>query len=483
MTFIAVVSKSLSARGLATDEDITDAIMVAQMLPGPVAVDMTVAIGYRLRGLAGAAVCWLGSVMPSFIVVTSFERAIPALRQAAGDHAHLHGVSIRDGRDRRRRCLRDGPQAGEELGTGCAVRMRRARDLAAGCVLPGRLVGDARRRHRLWLRRLAHAARPARNAAARSPAATAARAERKTLSLNPLAAAVLPVASGALIWKIFTTFAVMSVVLFGSGYVFIPIIKSRLVHDLHWLTADEFTAGLALTQITPGPILMTAAFVGVKIAGLGGAVAGMLGMFVPPAILTLIAAHLLQAIKKSAGITAALKGIRPAVVGMIFAAAVVVGESMPHDSVWHAVASALILGRRAVRDPAIARRGRIHHPARGPRRFLPLPPVVPHTKGAQSSEDLHDRDATIWFESLPADAESAAGDRRPPSTAHPDSHGAARRRLRRPLGPRHVREIRRRCVPPGRGESGRVGRRRARPQDDRRAQRSSRCLRRDGRDL
>jgi len=69
----------------------------------------------------------------------------------------------------------------------------------------------------------------------------------------------------------------------------------------------------------------------------------MLGMFVPPAILTLIVAHALQLVKKSSGVMAALKGIRPAVVGMIFAAAIVVGESMPHDSVWHVIASALIL--------------------------------------------------------------------------------------------------------------------------------------------
>jgi chromate transporter len=166
----------------------------------------------------------------------------------------------------------------------------------------------------------------------------------KALSVAPIGlVALFPAAGAGLVWKIFFTFAVMSVSLFGSGYVFIPIIKSSLVNGLHWLTAQEFTAGLALTQITPGPILMTAAFVGVKIAGLPGALAGMLGMFVPPAILTLIAAHSLQAIKKSAIVTAALKGVRPAVVGMLLAAAVVVGESMPHDTTFQLLASSAIL--------------------------------------------------------------------------------------------------------------------------------------------
>ena len=163
------------------------------------------------------------------------------------------------------------------------------------------------------------------------------------LALLPLGLATVPVASPGLVLKVFLTFAAMSVSLFGSGYVFIPIIKSTLVSNMHWLTAREFTAGLALTQITPGPILMTAAFVGVKIAGLPGALAGMLGMFVPPALLTLIAAHSLQAIKRSSAVTLALKGIRPAVVGMLLAAAIVVGETMPHDTTWHVTASALIL--------------------------------------------------------------------------------------------------------------------------------------------
>jgi chromate transporter len=348
MTFIAVVSKSLSARNLATDEDITDAIMVAQMLPGPVAVDMTVAIGYRLHGLAGAAVCWLGSVMPSFIVVTSLSvlylhfGKIPAItRIFMGFPSAMVAIVAVAAYEMGRKQVKNSVQGVVCVVAALAILAQGAFFPAAwwltlAVVVAAGFVG--------WLAfRGPAASTPAPSTPAVPPAPPAPSVPRKTLSIAPLAAGLLPVASAALVWKIFTTFAVMSVVLFGSGYVFIPIIKSRLVHDLHWLTADEFTAGLALTQITPGPILMTAAFVGVKIAGLWGAIAGMLGMFVPPAILTLIAAHLLQAIKKSAGITAALKGIRPAVVGMIFAAAVVVGESMPHDSLWHGLASALIL--------------------------------------------------------------------------------------------------------------------------------------------
>jgi chromate transporter len=183
--------------------------------------------------------------------------------------------------------------------------------------------------------------KPAAPPPAPGPSAPTASAPLRSFAA-PLLALGAPLAPVGLL-KIFLTFAVMSVSLFGSGYVFIPIIKGQLVNTLHWITVPEFTAGLALTQITPGPILMTAAFVGVKIAGLPGALAGMLGMFVPPALLTLAAAGSLQAIKKSRAVTAALKGVRPAVVGMLLAAAVVVGETMPHDTLTHAAASGAIL--------------------------------------------------------------------------------------------------------------------------------------------
>ncbi len=340
MVFIAVVSKSLSARKIATEEDITDAIMVAQILPGPVAVDMTVAIGYRLRGLPGAAVSWLGSVLPSFIVVTTLS----ILYLTYGSNPNVKSVFMAF------------PSAMVAIVAVAAYEMGRkqikdAAGAAIGVLACLAIILQGIFRPGWWWVTLAivfvagfagwllYRGKGPKAAPPPAPAA----APKKALSIAPFGIALFPALGAGMLWKIFITFAVMSISLFGSGYVFIPIIKSHLVKELHWLTTDEFSAGLALTQITPGPILMTAAFVGVKMAGLPGAIAGTLGMFVPPAILTLIAAHSLQTIKKSTAITSALRGVRPAVVGMLFAAAIVVGESMPHDTVYQVCISAAIL--------------------------------------------------------------------------------------------------------------------------------------------
>jgi chromate transporter len=133
-----------------------------------------------------------------------------------------------------------------------------------------------------------------------------------------------------LVLKLFTTFAVMSLTLFGSGYVFIPIIQKLVVNSQGWVTNKEFIDGLVISQITPGPILITAAFIGYKVAGFLGALSATIGMFLPPALVMLVGMYFLDSIKHSAVVQSALRGVRPAVVGMITAAAFVVGSTVPH---------------------------------------------------------------------------------------------------------------------------------------------------------
>ena len=127
--------------------------------------------------------------------------------------------------------------------------------------------------------------------------------------------------------QVFVTFATISIVLFGGAYVGIPLIQEIIVHDLHWLTQEEFTYGLAVGQITPGPIVISAAFIGYKVAYIWGAVVATIGIFLPPFILMIAGANLLERFKKSSEIQAAMKGIRPAVIGMIFAAFWIVGKT------------------------------------------------------------------------------------------------------------------------------------------------------------
>ena len=154
-----------------------------------------------------------------------------------------------------------------------------------------------------------------------------------------------------LMLKLFLVFASMSVMLFGGGYVFIPLIQEIVVDGHGWVTTQEFIDAIAMGQITPGPILVSAAFIGLKVAGFTGAVVATVGIYLPPALLMVASTRALEFIKKSQAIRAALRGIRPAVVGMIAAAAFTVGGTAPHH--WVSVTD-LCCRTRSAHAPARA---------------------------------------------------------------------------------------------------------------------------------
>jgi chromate transporter len=156
---------------------------------------------------------------------------------------------------------------------------------------------------------------------------------------------VLPlINTGSLISvKLFITFAGMSVLLFGGGFVFIPMIQEIVVDSYGWVTNKEFIDGIALGQITPGPILISATFIGYKLAGVIGATAATIGIFLPPAMLMLFCTHFLDKLKQSEILIAALTGIRCGVIGMIAAAAIVVMQSAEQNWVSAVIFAAALL--------------------------------------------------------------------------------------------------------------------------------------------
>ena len=149
----------------------------------------------------------------------------------------------------------------------------------------------------------------------------------------PLSAIPLFGFNTALIMKLLATFGGMSVLLFGGGYVFIPLIQQVVVDGHGWVTRQEFIDAIALGQVTPGPILISAAFIGYKVAGLAGAAAATAGIFTPPAVVMLLCTGFLDRIKRSEGIKAGMRGIRSAVIGMIAAAGVTVARSAPPNAI------------------------------------------------------------------------------------------------------------------------------------------------------
>ncbi|VEP14624.1 Chromate transport protein [Hyella patelloides LEGE 07179] len=115
--------------------------------------------------------------------------------------------------------------------------------------------------------------------------------------------------------------------IFGGGLVIIPLLEFEVVEKLNWLTKTEFLNGVAIGQISPGPVVLTAAFVGYKVAGFFGAITATVSIFTPSFLFIMIATPLLQKIRNYPQVKSFLKGVTPAVLGAIAAAAIPLAQT------------------------------------------------------------------------------------------------------------------------------------------------------------
>lgn len=114
---------------------------------------------------------------------------------------------------------------------------------------------------------------------------------------------------------------------FGGGLVMVPLLESDVVHRYGWLTEREFVDAVALGQMTPGPLLVTATFVGYKVGGPLAATLATLCMFLPSFVMTIAVSNNLARFEDSRPVQSFLWGVKAAVVGLVLAAAVSIAQS------------------------------------------------------------------------------------------------------------------------------------------------------------
>jgi chromate transporter len=160
----------------------------------------------------------------------------------------------------------------------------------------------------------------------------------------PVSLDVSWLAAGSPVWQIFWYFGEASLFVFGSGLAIVPFLHAGVVETRGWLTEQQFLDAVAVAMITPGPVVITVAFIGFLVAGLAGAVAAGLGMFLPTWLVVLIAAPYYGRIRNSRGVRDFVDGITAATTGGIAGASVVLGRAALRD----APAVALALGTLAL---------------------------------------------------------------------------------------------------------------------------------------
>lgn len=144
--------------------------------------------------------------------------------------------------------------------------------------------------------------------------------------------------------RLFAVLFAVNLLTIGGGYVTVPLLHRFFVEDFAWLTGEELVDAVAIGQVVPGPLTIMNAFIGHKVAGVPGALAATAGSYLPSiAIVTLVAKYYLR-FKRSRAVAAVSRGIRPAVVGMLFA----VSLQLAGLSLSGAVTIAVALGSFAV---------------------------------------------------------------------------------------------------------------------------------------
>jgi chromate transporter len=142
--------------------------------------------------------------------------------------------------------------------------------------------------------------------------------------------APLAALSASPILALFVVFARIGLATFGGGFAMIPAIEHEVVATRHWLSDSAFNDAIVLGQITPGPIAIAATFIGYRVAGLGGALMATIGMFTPPLVLSLFAGRSLKTFRGNLFVQGALRGITPAMAGILAAAAVALWRTSVH---------------------------------------------------------------------------------------------------------------------------------------------------------
>jgi len=129
-------------------------------------------------------------------------------------------------------------------------------------------------------------------------------------------------------FKIFIVFFLIGLFSFGGGYAMLPLIQNKVVLIHNWVSPKEFIDIVAISQITPGPIAINSAtYIGFKTLGIPGSLAATLGVSLPSIIIMLIFCKFFFKFKDNKLVEDSFTGLRPATIGLIAAAAVLVAKN------------------------------------------------------------------------------------------------------------------------------------------------------------
>ncbi len=328
-----------------TRQEMRDAIAVSQSLPGPLAIQVGIFVSYMRGGFWGA---WAGGwafILPNFLIVAALGALYVHFGGLSWMTAIFYGVSpavialiLHSCWRLSRLGMEDWFQwavAAVSFAVTVAIQAEVAILFIAAGVLGVLYYGSLVRR----------GLPPGAMAAMAAPLAPAA-----GTGIAAAQAASLPV-----LGKLLAFFLKAGALTFGSGLVIVPFLEKGLVQESHWLAPREFLVAVAIGMISPGPVVITATFVGFLVAGFWGSLVSTIGIFLPSFLLVLIAAPLMLRHRANPNVQGFVKGAYGAAIGTILGASVLLGKIAIGDwlTVLIAAGSLAVLFRFKVSNPLL----------------------------------------------------------------------------------------------------------------------------------
>src|SRR5216683_2235080 len=181
------------------------------------------------------------------------------------------------------------------------------------------------------------------------------RAAPAFVGLEKLFTGALGPATAAAVGTLFLFFLKAGAFVFGSGLAIVPFLYGGVVGKFHWLTERQFLDAVAVAMITPGPVVITAGFIGYLVAGAIGAVLAALAVFAPPYLIVIAGAPYYRRFAKNLQVKAFVQGVTAAAVGAIAGAAFILGRRSLIDlpTVSIAVATFGLLSFKKIPEPVL----------------------------------------------------------------------------------------------------------------------------------
>ena len=306
-----------------TESDYKEGMALAQLMPGPLAAQLSIYLGYVHYRIRGATLVGVAFVLPSFLMVVGIGAVYTRYGGIGWMQAVFYGVGAavigiiamsayrlttkNIGRDKLLWAI---------FLVSAAVTVITKSEIVWIFLGAGVLV---------WL--------------ARAPPKFA-RGAMHSSAAPLLAWLALDTVDWHKLGNIGAYFAYAGSFVFGSGLAIVPFLYGGVVQEYHWLTDRQFVDAVAVAMITPGPVVITTGFIGYLVAGFWGAVVAALGTFVPCYLFTILPAPYFKKHGKRPAIVAFVDGVTAAAIGAITGAVIVIGQRSITD--WVTAALALV---------------------------------------------------------------------------------------------------------------------------------------------